>query len=101
MSEADHPLLCEGTRRQRGELAVSMIVHYKDDQHKLSKVPPPPPTLLRVCLENTHLALATLPFSHRHVVMLKYLHVLIQCRLDEHHAHVQIGFIQYTTVMYM
>ena len=42
MSEADHPLLCEGTRRQRGELAVSMIVHYKDDQHKLSKVPPTP-----------------------------------------------------------
>ena len=38
VSEAEHPLLCEGTRRQRGELAVSMIVHYKDDQHKLSKV---------------------------------------------------------------
>ena len=38
MSEADHPLLCEGTRRQRGDLAVAMLVHYKDDQTKLSKV---------------------------------------------------------------
>ena len=38
VSEAEHPLLCEGTRRQRGDLAVAMIVHYKDDQHKLSKV---------------------------------------------------------------
>ena len=38
VSEADHPLLCEGTRRQRGDLAISMLVHYKDNQHKLSKV---------------------------------------------------------------
>ena len=38
VSEAEHPLLCEGTRRQRGDLVVAMIVHYKDDQHKLSKV---------------------------------------------------------------
>jgi hypothetical protein len=38
VSEADHPLLCEGTRRQRGDLAVTMLVLYKDDQTKLSKV---------------------------------------------------------------
>ena len=38
VSEADHPLLCEGTRRQRGDLAISMLVHYKDNQNKLSKV---------------------------------------------------------------
>lgn len=38
VSEADHPLLCEGTRRQRGDLAIAMLVHYKDDQLKLSKV---------------------------------------------------------------
>ena len=40
VSEADHPLLCEGTRRQRGDLAIAMLVHYKDDQVKLSKVRP-------------------------------------------------------------
>ena len=38
VSEAEHPLLCEGTRRQRGDLAMSMLVHYKDNQVKLSKV---------------------------------------------------------------
>lgn len=38
VSEAEHPLLCESTRRQRGELAMSMLVQYKDDQVKLSKV---------------------------------------------------------------
>ncbi|XP_059156480.1 zinc finger SWIM domain-containing protein 8-like isoform X2 [Physella acuta] len=38
IAEADHPLLCESTRRQRGELAISMLVHYKDDQIKLSKI---------------------------------------------------------------
>lgn len=38
VSEAEHPLLCESTRKQRGELAISMLVHYKDDQVKLSKV---------------------------------------------------------------
>jgi len=38
VSEADHPLLCESTRKQRGELAVSMLTHYKDDLPKLSKV---------------------------------------------------------------
>ncbi|KAH9502527.1 Zinc finger SWIM domain-containing protein 8 [Bulinus truncatus] len=38
IAEADHPLLCESTRRQRGELAISILVHYKDDQVKLSKI---------------------------------------------------------------
>ncbi|XP_035825489.1 zinc finger SWIM domain-containing protein 8 [Aplysia californica] len=38
IAEADHPLLCESTRRQRGELAIAMLVHYKDDQVKLSKI---------------------------------------------------------------
>ncbi|KAL3877929.1 hypothetical protein ACJMK2_035570 [Sinanodonta woodiana] len=38
VSEAEHPLLCESTRRQRGELAITMLVHYKDDMNKLSKI---------------------------------------------------------------
>ncbi|KAL4239909.1 Zinc finger SWIM domain-containing protein 8 [Mactra antiquata] len=38
VSEADHPLLCESTRKQRGELALSMLLHYKDDVVKLSKI---------------------------------------------------------------
>ncbi|GAB6028261.1 hypothetical protein CHUAL_002442 [Chamberlinius hualienensis] len=38
VSEADHPLLCEGTRRQRGDLALTLLVHYKDDQEKLAKI---------------------------------------------------------------
>lgn len=38
VSEADHPLLCEGTRRQRGDLALSMLLHYKDDSDKLAKI---------------------------------------------------------------
>ena len=38
ISEAEHPLLCESIRRQRGELAIAMLVHYKDDIVKLSKV---------------------------------------------------------------
>lgn len=38
VSEADHPLLCESTRKQRGELAVAMLLHYKDDVVKLSKI---------------------------------------------------------------
>lgn len=36
--ETDHPLLCEGIRRQRGELALSLITHYKDDQEKLDLI---------------------------------------------------------------
>ncbi|XP_032671069.1 zinc finger SWIM domain-containing protein 8 isoform X2 [Odontomachus brunneus] len=38
VSEADHPLLCEGTRRQRGELAITLLVHYKDDPVKLARI---------------------------------------------------------------
>ena len=36
--EADHPLLCEGTRRQRGDLALLLLVHYKDQPERLCKV---------------------------------------------------------------
>ncbi|XP_071492613.1 zinc finger SWIM domain-containing protein 8-like [Diadema antillarum] len=38
VSEADHPLLCEGTRRQRGDLALAMLSHYKEDQSKLRQI---------------------------------------------------------------
>jgi len=38
VSEAEYPLLCEGTRRQKGELAVAMLVQYKDDTTKLARV---------------------------------------------------------------
>lgn len=38
VSEAEHPLLCEGTRRQRGDLAISLLVHYKSDQAKLTQI---------------------------------------------------------------
>lgn len=38
VSEAEHPLLCEGTRRQRGELAITLLSFYKDDPVKLSRI---------------------------------------------------------------
>ena len=38
MSEAEHPLLCEGTRREKGDLALALMITYKDDQSKLKKV---------------------------------------------------------------
>lgn len=38
VSEADHPLLCEGTRRQRGDLAIMLLVFYKDDHWKVSRI---------------------------------------------------------------
>lgn len=38
VSEADHPLLCEGTRRQRGDLAISLLVFYKDDNWKVARI---------------------------------------------------------------
>lgn len=38
ISETDHPLLCEGIRRQRGELALSLLTHYKDEQDKLDLI---------------------------------------------------------------
>lgn len=38
VSEADHPLLCEGTRRQKGDLTLSLLVTYKDDPDRLAKI---------------------------------------------------------------
>jgi len=38
LPEVDHPLLCEGTRRQRGELALSLLTYYKDDQESLDLI---------------------------------------------------------------
>lgn len=38
VSEADHPLLCEGTRRQRGDLALTLLMHYKDEPSKLTRL---------------------------------------------------------------
>lgn len=38
VSEADHPLLCEGTRRQRGDLAISLLTFYKDDCWKVARI---------------------------------------------------------------
>lgn len=40
VSEAEHPLLCEGTRREKGDLALALMITYKDDQSKLKKVCP-------------------------------------------------------------
>lgn len=38
LSEQYHPILIEGQRRQRDELALMLIVHYKDDEVQLSRV---------------------------------------------------------------
>ncbi|XP_017107418.2 zinc finger SWIM domain-containing protein 8 homolog isoform X2 [Drosophila bipectinata] len=38
VSEAEHPLLCEGTRRQRGDLALTLLYHYKDEPRKIAKI---------------------------------------------------------------
>nr|XP_031845470.1 zinc finger SWIM domain-containing protein 8 isoform X2 [Nomia melanderi] len=38
VSEADHPLLCEGTRRQRGDLAITLLVHYKSEPAKVARI---------------------------------------------------------------
>ncbi|XP_030746209.1 zinc finger SWIM domain-containing protein 8 isoform X2 [Sitophilus oryzae] len=38
VSEADHPLLCEGTRRQRGELAITLLTFYKDYCYKICRI---------------------------------------------------------------
>lgn len=38
VSEADHPLLCEGTRRQRGDLAIALLMLYKDDCWKIARI---------------------------------------------------------------
>ncbi|VVC41169.1 Hypothetical protein CINCED_3A020249 [Cinara cedri] len=36
ISEADHPLLCEGIRRQRGDLATSILIRYKNNPFRLA-----------------------------------------------------------------
>lgn len=38
VSEAEHPLLCEGTRRQRGDLALTLLSYYKDEPHRIAKI---------------------------------------------------------------
>uniref|UniRef100_H3BWF9 Zinc finger, SWIM-type containing 8 n=1 Tax=Tetraodon nigroviridis TaxID=99883 RepID=H3BWF9_TETNG len=38
VSETEHPLLCEGTRRVKGDLALALMITYKDDQCKLKKI---------------------------------------------------------------
>uniref|UniRef100_A0A8D9ETE1 Zinc finger SWIM domain-containing protein 8 n=1 Tax=Cacopsylla melanoneura TaxID=428564 RepID=A0A8D9ETE1_9HEMI len=38
VSEAEHPLLCEGTRRQRGELAIRLLMQYKDEPVKIARI---------------------------------------------------------------
>ena len=38
VKEAVDPLLCEGTRRQRGDLALSLLVHYKDSAEKVARI---------------------------------------------------------------
>ncbi|XP_075697771.1 zinc finger SWIM domain-containing protein 8 isoform X3 [Rhinoderma darwinii] len=38
VSEAEHPLLCEGTRREKGDLALALMITYKDEQSKLKKI---------------------------------------------------------------
>lgn len=38
VSEAEHPLLCEGTRRQRGDLALTLLLDYKDEPRKIAKI---------------------------------------------------------------
>ncbi|XP_026480061.1 zinc finger SWIM domain-containing protein 8-like [Ctenocephalides felis] len=38
VSEADHPLLCEGTRRQRGDLALVLLNHYKQEPNKIARI---------------------------------------------------------------
>ena len=38
VSEAEHPLLCEGTRRQRGDLALMLLLTYKDEPRKICRI---------------------------------------------------------------
>uniref|UniRef100_A0A0N5AJS0 SWIM-type domain-containing protein n=1 Tax=Syphacia muris TaxID=451379 RepID=A0A0N5AJS0_9BILA len=38
VAEADYPMLCESTRRQRGELALTMLMRYKDSAEKLALI---------------------------------------------------------------
>jgi hypothetical protein len=38
LSESQHALLCEGIRRQKGELALTLLVTYKDDEARLLRI---------------------------------------------------------------
>lgn len=62
VSEADHPLLCEGTRRQRGELAITLLSFYKDDPVKLARIMNK--VLEKDFIDRTHILSVTLIFSY-------------------------------------
>jgi hypothetical protein len=38
VSESQHSLLCEGIRRQKGDLALTLLLTYKDDEQRLLKI---------------------------------------------------------------
>ncbi|XP_063696295.1 zinc finger SWIM domain-containing protein 8 homolog [Culicoides brevitarsis] len=38
VAESEHPLLCEGTRRQRGDLALTLLYHYKDEPRNICRI---------------------------------------------------------------
>lgn len=38
VSEAEYPLLCEGTRKLKGELVLKLLVRFKDDPHTLGTI---------------------------------------------------------------
>ena len=38
ISESQHALLCEGVRRQKGDLALTLLLTYKDDEQSLLKI---------------------------------------------------------------
>lgn len=38
VSEAEHPLLCEGTRRQRGDLTLTLLSYYRDEPRKICRI---------------------------------------------------------------
>jgi hypothetical protein len=38
VSESDYPIYCEGIRRQKGDLALSLLLTFKDDQGRLLKI---------------------------------------------------------------
>jgi hypothetical protein len=38
LNETQYPLLCEGLRRQKGDLALTLLLTYKDDQSRLVRI---------------------------------------------------------------
>lgn len=38
VAESEHPLLCEGTRRQRGDLALTLLYYYKDEPRNICRI---------------------------------------------------------------